>query len=75
MNSCWRLTVTKQHKVHVRHRLSGVQKTINHLRERLDDENKASHSDEGSEEQNQDDSQQTRNDEAPPMEGRKLDKL
>ena len=39
----WGLTVTEQHKVHVSHRLSGVQKPANHLDERLDDHNKASY--------------------------------
>jgi len=69
------LTVTEQYKVHVSHRLSGVQKSANHLGERLDDENKASHGVECPEEQNEDDGQQTPNDEAPPMEKRRLDNL
>jgi hypothetical protein len=45
-----------------------VQKSTNHLRERLDEEDKASHGDECTVEQNQGKGQQTRNGEAPPVE-------
>ena len=45
-----------------------MQQSTNHLWERLDVENKASHSDEGTVKKNHDRGQQTRNDEAPPIE-------
>jgi hypothetical protein len=45
-----------------------VQESANHLDERLDDETKASHGKKCAEEQNGDDGQQTRDDEAPPIE-------
>jgi hypothetical protein len=47
-----------------------VYESANHLDERLDDETKASHRKKRPEEQNGDDGQQTRNYEAPPIEGR-----
>ena len=53
-----------------------MQESANHLDERLDDETEASHRKQGSEEQNGDGGQQTRDYEAPPIEGRKkVDKL